>query len=378
MNQILKTTMLLIALIGFSIFAFQFFNENEIDPEIISEPIITTSTTEVLKNVEQYKQLSIPFETFILTTLEQIDVECEKFGSWYGLTGECLSQWQNGLNLIENQKEKYLNHYEYTKDYFLNNYQNIPSDQLESILSSLQIYNSINYYMEQLDEVKSVVSAKSNQQENLTTIFLSDEAIKRSKNIGTTDLLSGCYKDSNIINDESTEWLFPENVNLRDNKKINYAIKVESTLDLDPTCLKNLLFLILNNEQGWQKLTEKPFQITNEEDSDFVYIFASPDKTDELCFPLETNGIYSCRNETEVVINEFRWKNGAVDFQNDMEMYRIYLINHETGHVLGWEHIDCPKEGAVAPLMLQQSKGTFGCIPYGWPVYESVIKNFED
>jgi ssRNA-specific RNase YbeY (16S rRNA maturation enzyme) len=109
-----------------------------------------------------------------------------------------------------------------------------------------------------------------------------------------------------------------------------------------------------------------------------VYIFASPETTDELCFPLETNGIYSCRNESEIVINNFRWRNGASDFLNDMETYRLYLINHETGHILGWGHRGCPKEGAIAPLMMQQSKGTDGCIPYGWPVYEMIKANFDD
>ena len=86
----------------------------------------------------------------------------------------------------------------------------------------------------------------------------------------------------------------------------------------------------------------------------------------------------SCRNETEIIINNFRWKEGAVDFGRDIETYRLYLINHETGHLLGWQHKECPKEGAIAPVMMQQSKGTNGCLPYGWPVYEIVYANFDD
>mgnify|MGYP000299919740 CR=1 FL=1 len=112
------------------------------------------------------------------------------------------------------------------------------------------------------------------------------------------------------------------------------------------------------------------------EESDYVYIFASPEKTDELCAPIETNSIYSCRKDQDVVLNFFRWQNGAVDFKNDMETYRIYLINHETGHILGWGHVGCPKEGAIAPVMMQQSKGTEGCIPYGWPAYETIKSKF--
>ena len=122
---------------------------------------------------------------------------------------------------------------------------------------------------------------------------------------------------------------------------------------------------------------EKSFQLTSVDDSDYVYIFASPEKTDELCAPIETNGIYSCRNEENIVLNFYRWQEGAVDFKNDMKTYRIYLINHETGHILGWGHVGCPKEGAIAPVMMQQSKGTDGCIPYGWPAYETIKSRFD-
>ena len=136
--------------------------------------------------------------------------------------------------------------------------------------------------------------------------------------------------------------------------------------------------MILNHEKGWINITNKGFHHTSVENSDFVYIFASPETTDELCYPLQTNGIYSCRNEKDIVINDFRWKNGARDFLRDLETYRLYLINHETGHILGWGHTSCPKEGAIAPVMMQQSKGTDGCVPYGWPIYENIKANFDD
>ena len=72
------------------------------------------------------------------------------------------------------------------------------------------------------------------------------------------------------------------------------------------------------------------------------------------------------------VINMFRWVSGAKDFDKDLSTYRIYLINHEVGHYLGWGHSDCPSENALAPVMMQQSKTTDGCIPNGWPIYERV------
>ena len=78
------------------------------------------------------------------------------------------------------------------------------------------------------------------------------------------------------------EWIEPENVNPKDDEKFNYGIKIEPSLGLDPLCIKNLMFLILNNDLGWTNVVEKSFQLTSVEDSDYVYIFASPEKTDEL------------------------------------------------------------------------------------------------
>ena len=142
-------------------------------------------------------------------------------------------------------------------------------------------------------------------------------------------------------------------------------------------CIRDrLIASILNDSRGWIKVTEKEFQLVDNVESEFEFIFASPEKTDELCYPLETNGIYSCRNEQQIIINFFRWVNGAIDFGSDLETYRLYLINHEVGHILEWGHVGCPKEGALAPVMMQQSKSTMGCEPYGWPIYEILEKEF--
>ena len=240
----------------------------------------------------------------------------------------------------------------------------------------MQIEAELKIWNQRLIEVTNVLEVKSAQDETSTAIYLNSEIVNISKNIGTSDLRSGCINTELINEISEQEWVEPENVNPKDDGKFNYGIKIEPSLGLDPLCIKNLMFLILNNDLGWTNVVEKSFQLTSVEDSDYVYIFASPEKTDELCAPIETNSIYSCRNENNIVLNFFRWQEGAVDFNNDMETYRIYLINHETGHILGWGHVGCPKEGAIAPVMMQQSKGTDGCVPYGWPVYETVKSKF--
>jgi hypothetical protein len=58
-----------------------------------------------------------------------------------------------------------------------------------------------------------------------------------------------------------------------------------------------------------------------------------------------------------VVINLARWVRGAKAFSGDLGLYRQYAINHEVGHALGGVHIGCTTNGALAPVMMQQSFG---------------------
>lgn len=378
MNQTLKSSLLLISLLGVSFFAFRFLTNslNQQGETTVVETTITTTTTQKQVTTENFEPLETTFDDFIDDELALITDSCIKFGSWFSLSEECLNEWFLVLNNIEEKSTLYSSHYDYALNYFLSNYQSLNKSDLNNILASLEIETKLTIWNEKLIEVTNVLNIKSVQEETSTAIFLDSAIVNKSKNIGTSDLNSGCI-DSNLISTVSEqEWIEPENVNPKDDEKFNYGIRIEPSLGLDPLCIKNLLFLILNNDLGWKNVANKSFQLTSAEDSDYIYIFASPDKTDELCAPIETNSIYSCRNENNIVLNFFRWQEGAVDFKNDMETYRIYLINHETGHILGWGHVGCPKEGAVAPVMMQQSKGTDGCVPYGWPVYETVKSKY--
>ena len=378
MNQNLKSSLLLISLLGISFFAFRFLtnslNQQSEIPQV--ETSSTTTTTQQLVSTEDFIPLEITLDDFIDDELDLITDSCVKFGSWYSLSEECLNEWFLVLNNIDERSTLYASHYDYALNYFISNYQSLNKNAVDNILESLKIETKLTIWNEKLIEVTNVLNVKSVQEETSTAIFLNNDIVNKSKNIGTSDLKTGCI-DSSLINENSEEeWIEPENVNPKDDTKFNYGIRIEPSLGLDPLCIKNLLFLILNNDLGWTNVAEKSFQLTSAEESDYVYIFASPNKTDELCAPIETNSIYSCRNENNIVLNFFRWQEGAVDFKNDMETYRIYLINHETGHILGWGHVGCPKEGAVAPVMMQQSKGTDGCVPYGWPVYETVKSKY--
>ena len=202
------------------------------------------------------------------------------------------------------------------------------------------------------------------------SIYQMDEEIVDNKTVPNIDISKGCLVDD-VLNDEKI-WYSPDRLENYTKRFFNISIQVEYGLNLNPNCLGEMVTGILNDPRGWTTVENRSFQIVDKEDADLNIVFAKPKTVDELCYPLQTNGIYSCRNEKNVVINMFRWVSGAKDFDNDLSTYRIYLINHEVGHYLGWGHSDCPSENALAPVMMQQSKTTDGCIPNGWPIYERV------
>ena len=65
---------------------------------------------------------------------------------------------------------------------------------------------------------------------------------------------------------------------------------------------------------------------------------ATPATVDAHCAPLETNGIYSCRQGADVMINLMRWVEGAAESHLSLADYRHYVISHEVGHALGHGH----------------------------------------
>jgi hypothetical protein len=67
------------------------------------------------------------------------------------------------------------------------------------------------------------------------------------------------------------------------------------------------------------------------------------------------------------MINLDRWTRAVPGYRGDVGLYRQYVINHEVGHQLGYRHQACPRKGALAPVMQQQTLGLNGCRANGSP-----------
>lgn len=68
-------------------------------------------------------------------------------------------------------------------------------------------------------------------------------------------------------------------------------------------------------------------------------------------------------NGRQIHLNAKRWGEGAPPSELRLEAYRQYMVTHEVGHILGYDHTRCPGRGVPAPVMLQQTLGIGPCKP---------------
>lgn len=147
---------------------------------------------------------------------------------------------------------------------------------------------------------------------------------------------------------------------------LTYRLEVERGLPLDREAVADQVQRVLTDPRGWQPIEGVAFSRVDVAAS-FDLVIASPTLTDRLCYPLDTVGELSCRNGNRVILNARRWATAVPWYGGRLDDYRAYLVNHEVGHRLGHGHAMCPRTGAPAPVMMQQTKGIGACRPNPWP-----------
>lgn len=146
-----------------------------------------------------------------------------------------------------------------------------------------------------------------------------------------------------------------------------FAVEVEKGLPIDRQGFADEVVEVLSDDRSWIGVDGISVQRVPVASASFKVVLAGPALTDELCAPLQTNGIYSCFNAGSAVINFYRWTEGASAYGDDLASYRQYVINHEVGHAFGHGHVVCPAADAPAPVMMQQTKGIAPCKQNPWP-----------
>ncbi|WP_435797958.1 DUF3152 domain-containing protein [Streptomyces klenkii] len=157
---------------------------------------------------------------------------------------------------------------------------------------------------------------------------------------------------------------------------LRYRVDVEKGLPLDGELFATAVHRTLNDERSWGHGGTRTFERVSSGHADFVITLATPGTTAVWCAKSgldTTEDNVSCDSAAtdRVMINAYRWAQGAPTYGDKIHAYRQMLINHEVGHRLGHDHETCGKEGALAPVMMQQTKflTTDGvtCRPNPWP-----------
>ena len=137
-----------------------------------------------------------------------------------------------------------------------------------------------------------------------------------------------------------------------------FTVELEAGVTDDGAAFAAAVEKTLSDPHSWGHGGRASFQRIDTGGPDFRVTLTSSLTVRKLCgydLPYET----SCYNGdlARVVINDARWVRGAVAYKGDLALYRLYVINHEVGHALGNGHVRCPRNGALAPVMMQQTLG---------------------
>ncbi|MGV9255314.1 DUF3152 domain-containing protein [Streptomyces sp. NPDC003697] len=158
-------------------------------------------------------------------------------------------------------------------------------------------------------------------------------------------------------------------------RKYTYRVDVERGLGLDGELFAEAVQKTLNDDRSWAHGGERTFERVSSGEPDFVITLASPGTTAEWCAKSgldTTEDNVSCDSAAteRVMINAYRWAQGSTTYGDRIHAYRQMLINHEVGHRLGHGHVDCDKDGELAPVMQQQTKfldhDGIHCLPNAW------------
>jgi hypothetical protein len=146
-------------------------------------------------------------------------------------------------------------------------------------------------------------------------------------------------------------------------ERFTYTVEVEDGIDTvdfgGDDSVARMVDATLANPKSWTVDGAVAFQRTARDEPSFRVSLTSPMTIRENCgYDIEVES--SCYNPAtgRVYLNLARWVRGARSFQGDIGSYRQYLVNHEVGHAIGFpDHEPCPADGALAPIMMQQTFG---------------------
>lgn len=149
---------------------------------------------------------------------------------------------------------------------------------------------------------------------------------------------------------------------------------VSRTTDAATAGFAGVVEATLTDPRGWSRAG---FRLVRDDTATFAVLLAEPAEVQRRCLPYDVYRKYSCQNGPLVALNAERWRRATPEWTGTLPAYRVMLVNHEVGHLLGMRHPpspQCPRPGVPAAVMAQQSTELGGCLPNPWPLPAEVAR----
>lgn len=139
-------------------------------------------------------------------------------------------------------------------------------------------------------------------------------------------------------------------------KTIHYRTSVDPDVMYSEERFAKEIAIYLADPDGWGQY--------------YTFVERPGGKHIRLCLP-GTLKVEGCKDDAlscailggdQIWLNFGRWMNGSNHSHLSLERYRQYMVTHEMGHSLGYDHVACPGSGP-APVMMQQTLGIGQCTP---------------
>lgn len=142
-------------------------------------------------------------------------------------------------------------------------------------------------------------------------------------------------------------------------KVIRYTAHVDPGVRYPQEEFVELLQIYLADPDGWEAHGYRFDHVTH--DPDVEIRLSTPATITKVC-GLPANLSCAELGGKRMYLNANRWTHGSAASKQSLEGYRQYVVSHEMGHILGYEHVKCPDNGP-APIMMQQTLGIGQCTP---------------
>lgn len=145
------------------------------------------------------------------------------------------------------------------------------------------------------------------------------------------------------------------------NKIFRYSVSIDPTIKRSLVNFKKQIRKILENPKTWCIRFKE-----DNENPDFIIFLTTDSAINQAC---KLRGL-SCADWSKniIYINNDNWSKGSKKSGLNLEDYRIYVINHEIGHILGIHNHLKPKKGCKVPVMNQSTLGIGKGLPNMWPL----------